>query len=110
MAAGPRSTPRTAAGRAASRPRCWRRPGTARAGAGGSARGRRRATLGPVAGLLPGVVARRLGRSSRPRFASSEKLREAVLRTAIALTDPAVVAVYDDPVAPAATPGGPPGR
>jgi hypothetical protein len=58
-----------------------------------------------VAGLLPGVLARRLGRSSRPRFASSEKLREAVLRTAVALTDPAVVAVYDDPVAQAATLG-----
>ena len=72
---------------------------------GWSDRGLRRATLGPVAGLLPGVVARRLGRSSRPRFASSEKLREAVLRTAVALTDPAVVAVYDDPVAQAATLG-----
>jgi glycosyltransferase involved in cell wall biosynthesis len=72
---------------------------------GWSDRGLRRATVGPLAGLLPGVVARRLGRPSRPRFASSEKLREAVLRTAVALTDPAVVAVYDDPVAQAATLG-----
>ena len=67
--------------------------------------GIRRATLGPVAGRLPVALGRRLARSSRPRFASSEKLREAVLRSAIALTDPAVVAVYDDPVAQAATLG-----
>ena len=72
---------------------------------GWSDRGLRRATLGPVAGRLPVVVGRRLGRSTRPRFASSEKLREAALHTAVALTDPVAVAVYDDPIAQAATLG-----
>jgi len=67
--------------------------------------GLRRATLGPVAGRLPVALGRRVARSPRPRFAASEKLREAVLRSAVALTDPAVVAVYDDPVAQAATLG-----
>ena len=68
-------------------------------------RGIRRAILGPVAGRLPAMVGRRLGGRERPRFAASEKLRPAVLRTAIALTDPAVVAIYDDPVAQAGSLG-----
>ena len=72
---------------------------------GWSDRGLRRATLGPLAGRLPVVVGRRLWRSSRPRFAASEKLRERTLRSAVALTDPAVVAVYDDPIAQAASLG-----
>jgi len=70
-----------------------------------SDRGLRRATLGPLAGRLPVVVGRRIRRSPRPRLAASEKLREAVLRTALDLTEPAVVAVYDDPVAQVATLG-----
>ena len=59
----------------------------------------RRAVLGPL-GALPGVLANRLpARGPRPRFASSEKLRDALLDAAIALTDPAAVAIYDDPAA-----------
>jgi glycosyltransferase involved in cell wall biosynthesis len=72
---------------------------------GWSDRGLRRATLGPLAGRLPVALGRRVARSARPRFAASEKLREAVLRSAVALTDPAVVAVYDDPLVQAATIG-----
>ncbi len=74
---------------------------------GWSDRGIRRAILGPVAGRLPAIVGRRLGPRARPLFAASEKLRPAVLRTAIALTDPAVVAIYDDPVAQARSLGVP---
>lgn len=63
----------------------------------------RRAVLGPL-GVLPGVVADRLGAlgrrgRARPRLASSEKLRDALLDAAIALTDPTAVAIYDDPIA-----------
>ena len=63
----------------------------------------RRAVVGPL-GALPGALADRLGRlarrgGARPRLASSEKLRDALLDAAIALTDPAAVAIYDDPVA-----------
>lgn len=73
-----------------------------------SDKGIRRTTLGPLAGRLPAFAGRslgRVGRGPRPRLASSEKLRDAVLGTATALTDPAVVAIYDDPVAQAATLG-----
>ena len=69
---------------------------------GWSDRGIRRITLGPVAGALPAFIGRRLGRGPRPLFASSEKLRPRVLQTALALTDPAAVAIYDDPVAQSA--------
>ncbi|MES2210126.1 MAG: glycosyltransferase [Chloroflexota bacterium] len=65
----------------------------------------RRVTLGPIASIVPSALARRVRRSGRPRFAASEKLREPVLRTAIEITDPAVVAIYDDPVAQARTLG-----
>jgi glycosyltransferase involved in cell wall biosynthesis len=59
----------------------------------------RRAVLGPL-GALPGALADRVPRRGpRPRFASSEKLRDALLDAAVALTDPVAVAVYDDPVA-----------
>ena len=62
----------------------------------------RRAARGPVLGSLPGPLLRRLpSRGSKPRFAASEKLRDRLLETALAVTDPAVVAVYDDPVAQA---------
>ena len=74
---------------------------------GWSDRGIRRVTLGPVAGRLPAVVGRRLSPRSRPLLASSEKLRPAVLETAVALTDPAAVAIYDDPVAQSRTLGVP---
>ena len=66
---------------------------------GWSDRGIRRATLGPITGRLPALLGRHVPRGSRPSFASSEKLRPRVLETAVALTDPAVVAIYDDPVA-----------
>ena len=63
----------------------------------------RRAVLGPL-GMLPGALidglaglARR-GRV-RPKLAASEKLRDALLDAAQAVTDPAAVAIYDDPTA-----------
>lgn len=53
-------------------------------------------------GRLPGPLLYRLPRPGpKPRFASSERLREHVLDTARHLTDPVVVAIYDDPVAQA---------
>jgi len=61
----------------------------------------RRALVGPL-GALPGPLATgvaRLRGAPRPRLASSEKLRGALLDAATALTDPAAVAIYDDPVA-----------
>jgi glycosyltransferase involved in cell wall biosynthesis len=59
----------------------------------------RRAVLGPL-GVLPGPLADRIPqRGPKPRFASSEKLRDALLDAAVALTDPVAVAVYDDPAA-----------
>lgn len=72
--------------------------------AGWSDHGIRRLIEGPIVGRLPVVVGRRLFGSGhrgrpRPRLAASEKLRESTLETARALTDPAVVAIYDDPVA-----------
>lgn len=72
---------------------------------GWSDRELRRVVLGPVAGRLPAALGRRLARGPRPRLAASEKLRESTLRTARALADPAVVAVYDDPAAQAAAIG-----
>ena len=66
---------------------------------GWSDAGIRRATLGPLAARLPAIVGRGLGRGPRPLLASSEKLRPRVLETVVALTDPAAVAIYDDPVA-----------
>ncbi len=62
----------------------------------------RRAVRGPLLGSLPGPLLARLPQlRSKPRFAASEKLRDRLLDAAIALTDPTVVAVYDDPVAQA---------
>lgn len=62
----------------------------------------RRAARGPLLGSLPGPLLYRLPhRGPKPRFAASEKLRDRLLDAAIAVTDPAVVAVYDDPVAQA---------
>jgi glycosyltransferase involved in cell wall biosynthesis len=59
----------------------------------------RRAVRGRL-GALPGFLVYRLPqRGPRPRFAASEKLRDRLLDAAIAVTDPTVVAVYDDPVA-----------
>jgi glycosyltransferase involved in cell wall biosynthesis len=81
------------------------RTGAAVVEGGWSDGGIRRATLGRLAGRLPLALGRRVRATTRPRFASSEKLRESVLRSVVALTDPAVVAVYDDPVAQAATLG-----
>ena len=66
---------------------------------GWSDAGIRGAALGPLASRLPAPLGRHLGRGPRPLFASSEKLRPRVLDTAVALTDPAAVAIYDDPVA-----------
>lgn len=61
----------------------------------------RRAARGSL-GRLPGPLLYRLpSRGTRPRLAASEKLRDRLLDAAIAVTDPAVVAVYDDPVAQA---------
>jgi glycosyltransferase involved in cell wall biosynthesis len=60
----------------------------------------RRAARGPYLGRLPGPLVYRLPQlGPKPRFAASEKLSEGMLDAAIAATDPAVVAVYDDPVA-----------
>ncbi|TAL08478.1 MAG: glycosyltransferase [Chloroflexota bacterium] len=60
----------------------------------------RRAAFGDRFALVPGPLLRFLpGPQPRPRFAASEKLRDRLLDAAIAVTDPAVVAVYDDPVA-----------
>ena len=62
----------------------------------------RRAARGPILGSLPGPLLYRLPhRGRKPRFAASEKLRDRLLDAAIAVTDPAVVAVYDDPIAQA---------
>jgi glycosyltransferase involved in cell wall biosynthesis len=63
----------------------------------------RRAVVGPL-GALPGALSDRLGPlvrrgHPRPRLASSEKLRDALLDAALALTEPTAVAIYDDPVA-----------
>ena len=63
----------------------------------------RRAVVGPL-GVLPGAIADRLGALGRggrvrPKLAASEKLRDALLDAARALTDPAAVAIYDDPTA-----------
>ena len=70
-----------------------------------SDRGLRRAMLGPVLGRLPARLGRRFAGAGRPRLAASEKLREPVLRTIAALTVPTAVAIYDDPIAQAATLG-----
>lgn len=62
----------------------------------------RRAVRGPIVGSLPGPLIYRLpSRGLKPRFAASEKLRDRLLDAAISVTDPAVVAIYDDPVAQA---------
>ncbi|MEW5992576.1 MAG: glycosyltransferase family 4 protein [Chloroflexota bacterium] len=59
----------------------------------------RRAVRGPL-GRLPGPLLYRLPqRGPKPRLAASEKLRDRLLDAAMAVTDPAVVAIYDDPVA-----------
>jgi glycosyltransferase involved in cell wall biosynthesis len=58
----------------------------------------RRAALGPLGALGP-LADRLAPRRPRPRLASSEKLRDAMLDVAVAVTDPVAVAVYDDPVA-----------
>lgn len=69
----------------------------------------RRAVRGPILGSLPGPFLARLPRPrAKPRFAASEKLRDRLLDAAIELTDPAVVAIYDDPVAQAHALGMPP--
>lgn len=61
----------------------------------------RRAALGPL-GSLPSFLAARLpAREPKPRFAASEKLRDRLLDAVTQVADPAVVAVYDDPVAQA---------
>jgi glycosyltransferase involved in cell wall biosynthesis len=71
----------------------------------------RRAARGPLLGSLPGPLLYRLPhRGRKPRFAASEKLRDRLLDAAIAVTDPAVVAVYDDPVAQASALGVPQDR
>jgi glycosyltransferase involved in cell wall biosynthesis len=60
----------------------------------------RQAARGPILGRLPGPLIYRLPQPAvRPRLAASEKLRDRLLDTALAVTDPAVVAIYDDPVA-----------
>jgi glycosyltransferase involved in cell wall biosynthesis len=58
----------------------------------------RRAALGPLGALGP-LADRLRRRGPRPHLAASEKLRDAMLDAALALTDPVAVAVYDDPVA-----------
>ncbi|MEO8208195.1 MAG: glycosyltransferase family 4 protein [Chloroflexota bacterium] len=72
---------------------------------GWSDAGLRRATLGPLRARLPMWLSTRSARSRLPRLAASEKLREKTLASAILLADPAVVAIYDDPIAQAATLG-----
>ena len=60
----------------------------------------RRAAFGDSFTFVPGPLLRFMpGPKERPLFAASEKLRDRLLAAAIAVTDPAVVAVYDDPVA-----------
>ena len=60
----------------------------------------RQAARGPILGRLPGRLVDRLPKPAvRPRLAASEKLRDRLLDAALAVTDPAVVAIYDDPVA-----------
>lgn len=60
----------------------------------------RRAAFGETFGFVPGPLLRFMpGPKERPLFAASEKLRDRLLDAVIAVTDPAVVAVYDDPVA-----------
>jgi glycosyltransferase involved in cell wall biosynthesis len=59
----------------------------------------RRAARGSL-GRLPGPLLYRLpSRGPRPRLAASEKLRDRLLDAAIAVTDPAAVAIYDDAAA-----------
>ena len=60
----------------------------------------RQAARGPILGRLPGLLVDRLPQSApKPKLAASEKLRDRLLDAALAVTDPAVVAIYDDPVA-----------
>lgn len=60
----------------------------------------RRAAVGDRFSLVPDPLLRFMPNPrQRPKFAASEKLRDRLLDAAIAVTDPAVVAVYDDPVA-----------
>lgn len=62
-----------------------------------------RAARGPLLGAVPVPVLSRLPgtapRRDRPRLAASEKLRGRLLDAAVAVSDPCVVAVYDDPIA-----------
>ncbi len=60
----------------------------------------RRAAFGDRFRLVPGPFLRFIpGPRPRPMFAASEKLRDRLLDAVVAVTDPVVVAVYDDPVA-----------
>ena len=60
----------------------------------------REAARGPILGRLPGPFIYRLPQPARkPKLAASEKLRDRLLDAALAVTDPAAVAIYDDPVA-----------
>ena len=53
-------------------------------------------------GILPGPLLYALpSQGPKPRFAASERLRDGLLDAARHLTDPTVVAIYDDPVAQA---------